>query len=140
MPIFLVGLQRSGTNMLARALETSPEFEVHNENDSRAFDRFRLKPDLVIRNLVASSAHRYILFKPLIDSHRINGLLDQLATPTPGRALWVYRSVEGRTRSAIAKFGDNNLWVLRAIAAGRTDGLWQAEHLPASVLHTRQLK
>ena len=32
-PVYLVGLQRSGTNMLARGLDIAPEFEVHNEND-----------------------------------------------------------------------------------------------------------
>ena len=36
-PVYLVGLQRSGTNMLARGLDTAPEFEVHNENDRAAF-------------------------------------------------------------------------------------------------------
>src|SRR5438105_2410693 len=37
VPVYLVGLQRSGTNMLVRGLEQSPEFEVHNENDPKAF-------------------------------------------------------------------------------------------------------
>jgi len=64
-PVFLIGLQRSGTNMIARGLEEAPEFEVRNENDRAAFDRFRLRPDPMVRDLVMRSGHRYVLFKPL---------------------------------------------------------------------------
>lgn len=125
-PVFLVGLQRSGTNMLVRGLERSPEFEVRNENDRAAFVRFRLRPDPVIRDLVERSGHRYVLFKPLCDSHRTAELLDRLGTPSPGRAIWVYRDVDDRARSAIAKFGSANLVALRKIALGQGQALWQA--------------
>src|SRR3954449_6521663 len=64
MPVWLVGVQRSGTNMVVRGLEESPEVEVHNENDGAAFDRFLLRPDPVIRRIVLESCHRYVLFKP----------------------------------------------------------------------------
>lgn len=126
-PVFLVGLQRSGTNMVARALESNPEFEVRNENDRQAFDRFRLRPLPVIRDLVMQSRQRFLVLKPLIDSHRVDELLRDLETPSHPRALWTYRSMEGRTRSAVAKFGDQSLQVLRAIRDGRGEDLWQAQ-------------
>jgi hypothetical protein len=129
VPVFVVGLQRSGTNMLTRGFERRPEFEVHNENSRRAFERFQLRPNPVIRDIVARSGHRFVLFKPLCDSHRTTELLDHLGTVSPGRAIWVFRSVDGRVRSAIAKFGPTNLRVLSEIAAGRGDGLWQAQGL-----------
>jgi Sulfotransferase family len=128
-PVFLVGLQRSGTNMVARALEANPEFEVRNENDGAAFDRFQLRPLPVVRDLVMRSGQRFLVLKPLIDSHRVDELLSGLGTPSPGRALWTYRNVDGRVRSALSKFGDQNLQVVRAIAEGRGDGLWQAQRL-----------
>jgi hypothetical protein len=134
VPVFVVGLQRSGTNMVVRGLEVSPQFEVHNENSSGAFRRFRLLPDPEIRALVERSGHRYVLFKPLADSHRTPELLDHLGTPSPGRAIWIYRSVDGRVRSALAKFGPNNLEVLREIAAGRGDALWQRQGLTPELL------
>lgn len=134
VPVYLVGLQRSGTNMLARGLESSPEFEVHNENDSRAFHRFRLRTDDEVAAIVRASRHRYVLFKPLCDSHQIDRLLDDLPVPVPGRAIWAFRDVDGRARSALAKFGDANLQVLREIAAGRARERWQAQRLcPASL-------
>lgn len=133
VPVFVVGVQRSGTNMLVRGLERSPEFEVRNENDREAFDRFHLRPDPVLRALVERSGQRYVLFKPLIDSHRVPELLDTLGTPSPGRAIWAYRDVDGRVRSSIAKFGDSNLQALRRIAAGDTS-IWQAGGLTAQRL------
>jgi hypothetical protein len=134
MPVYLVGVQRSGTNMLVRGLERSPEFEVRNENDGDAFERFQLRPDPVIRDLVMRSGHRYVLFKPLCDSHRVGEILDTLGTPGHGRAVWAYRNVDGRVRSALAKFGANNLNVLGEIAAGRGRDRWQARGLSAENL------
>jgi hypothetical protein len=128
--VFLVGLQRSGTNMLVRGLETAPEFEVHNENDRRAFSRYRLRPDARVAELVRASSHRYVLFKPLCDSHRVDSLLDDLALPVRPLAIWAYRDVDDRARSAVAKFGDANRQALRRIAAGDdSPHLWQGQRL-----------
>ena len=127
--VFLVGVQRSGTNMLVRGLERAPEFEVHNEDDRAAFQRFQLRPDPVIRRLAAESRHPYVLFKPLCDSHRTADLLDGLGTRPAPLALWAYRSVDGRARSAVAKFGDANLRVLRDLAAGGARDRWETQRL-----------
>jgi hypothetical protein len=127
--VLLVGLQRSGTNMVVRGLERAPEFEVYNENHPAAFDRFRLRPDGDVRALVQASLHPYVLLKPLCDAHRTVELLEALQTRSAPRALWVYRSVEGRARSAVAKFGDHNLQVLRELAAGHGRDRWQAQGL-----------
>jgi hypothetical protein len=35
--LFLVGVQRSGTNMMAHGLDEAPEFEVYNEGNVKAF-------------------------------------------------------------------------------------------------------
>jgi hypothetical protein len=134
VPVFLAGLQRSGTNMLVRGLERSPLFEVHNENDRAAFRRFRLRPDEVIRGIVERSRHPFVLFKPLCDSHRVGDLLDELGTPARGRAIWAFRSVDDRVRSSIAKFGDSNLRALRLIAQGGGATLWQAQGLSSESL------
>ena len=134
MPVYVVGLQRSGTNMLTRGLDRAPEFEVHSENDRAAFDRFLLRSDETVARIVARSRHRFVLFKPLCDSHRVDHLLDQVPSRTPGRAIWVYRDVDGRARSALSKFGRNNLLVLADIAAGSGAGMWQAQRLPAAAM------
>jgi hypothetical protein len=131
-PVYLVGLQRSGTNMLVRGLDAAPEVEARNENDRELFHRFRLRGDDVLLDVIGRSRHRIVLVKPLCDSHRVADLL-ALPTGVPGRALWMWRDADDRARSEVAKFGDANLRALRAIAAGDT-GIWQAGELdPAFV-------
>ena len=126
VPVYVVGVQRSGTSMLMRGLNAAPAVEVLSEGNPAAFERFRLRPDPVIRSLVETSGHGYLVFKPLCDSHRIVELLDTLGTPGNGRAIWAYREVNGRVRSALAQFGANNLTVLTEIARGRGRDRWQA--------------
>ena len=129
VPVLLVGVQRSGTNALAHGLDAAPEVEVRNEGDRRAFADFKLRPEPVVRALVERSRHRYVLLKPLCDSHRVDLLLDGLGTTQPGRALWAYRDVDGRVRSALAKFGDVNLRVVQDLALGRAGSRWQVQRL-----------
>jgi len=124
-PVLLVGAQRSGTNMVTYALAMAPEFEVFNEGDRRAFANYRLRDRDHIAELARRSRHRFVLFKPLPDSHSTVQLLEELDTPTPPRALWVYRGVRGRVRSAVAKFGDSNLRVLRSRTADPGFRHWQ---------------
>ncbi len=130
-PVFLFGVQRSGTNMVVRGLERSPEFAVHNENDRRVFVRYELRSMSTVRQVVERSHARYTLFKPLCDSHRADQLLDQIGTTMPPRAIWAYRGMEGRVRSSLSKFRDHNLTVLADVAAGRLAGsLAGAGHQP----------
>lgn len=127
--VFLVGVQRSGTNMVVRGLEASPATQVHNENDRRVFHRYRLRDDDVLRRVILASRHQVVLLKPLIDSHRTPELLDSLRLEVPPLAIWAYRNVDDRARSAVAKFGDVNRQVLAEIAAGRGLDRWQAQRL-----------
>jgi hypothetical protein len=75
-----------------------------------------------------------VLFKPLCDSHRGPELLDNLPLSVHPRVVWAYRDVDGRTKSALAKFGDANLRVLSEIATGRGLARWQAQRLSTETL------
>lgn len=132
-PVFVVGLQRSGTNMLLRGLDCAPEFEVHNESDRRVFRRYRLRSEEVVRDTIRASRHRYVLFKPLCDSHRAPELL-ALRGLAAGKAIWIYRDVDDRARSTIAKFGDSDLQAMRRVAAGDGDRVWQGQRLSDETL------
>ena len=121
-PLFLVGVQRSGTNLLAHGLDELPEFHVYNEGNTTAFENYRIRALPTIERLVGKSRARFVLFKPLCDSHRTPELLAHFGPRA--RAVWAYRNVDGRVRSAIAKFGDSNLRVLRAFAAGEAPKPW----------------
>jgi len=118
-PLYIVGLQRSGTNMLLGAFSEAPEAEIHNESESsHAFRNWALRDDDVVRSIVVQSRHRVVVFKPLVDSHRVVHLIEGLGTPTPGRAIWIYRDVRDRIKSSWAKFGDATGTVVPRIAAG----------------------
>lgn len=129
VPVYVVGLQRSGTNMLLRGFDLAPEVEVRGENDRTVFDRFRLRSDDVLVDTIRHSRHRLVLVKPLCDSQRVDELLD-LEGPAPGRAIWAWRNPYDRARSEVSKFGASNREALAAIARGTADGMWQAERLP----------
>jgi len=132
--VFLVGVQRSGTNMMLQGLESCPQIEVHNENDRRAFDRYRLKPEAV-RPIVAASRCQLVLFKPLCDSQDVVRVLDDPALVRPAKAIWAVRSVDGRVRSSVAKFGDANRQALADIAAtGLPNARWEAGGLDEPLL------
>jgi hypothetical protein len=123
-PVFIVGVQRSGTNLLAYGLDEMPEFQVYNEGNSKAFVNYHFRPLSDIDSLVRQSRAKLVVFKPLCDSHRTPELLDQFRPNA--RAIWAYRNVDGRVRSAVAKFGDSNLRVLRTFAAGEEQKPWNA--------------
>lgn len=133
--LWVVGLQRSGTNMVMRALARTPEVELRNEDDRRAFVGYRLRGDDELRAVIAGSRHRVVAFKPLCDSHRTVELLDGVSPIGRGRAVWVYRSVDGRVRSATSRFGDHAREALADVALGRGRH-WQGEGLPADTLAT----
>jgi len=135
VPVYVVGLQRSGTNMLMRGLDEAPEIEVRNENDRTVFERHRIRSSEVLRQTITASRQQLVFVKPICDSHRVDELLDLHGVPA-GRALWVYRDVDARARSEVSHFGSANLLALRDIAAGRGHTRWQGERLPR---HTVEL-
>lgn len=126
-PVYVVGLQRSGTNMLTRGLDSAPEIEVRGENDRTVFERFRLRDTDVLVRTVRRSRHRLVLVKPLCDSQHVDRLLDLPGVPG-GRALWVFREPDARARSEVARFGEASVRALRAVADGVP--VWQGERLP----------
>jgi hypothetical protein len=115
--------------MIAHGLDEAPEFQVFNEGHGKAFRNFRLRPLPVIESLIDGSWARFVLFKPLCDSHRALELLDRFGPRA--RVLWAHRDVDGRVRSALAKFGDSNLRVLRAFAVGAAHDAWQVQGISA---------
>jgi len=128
--VYILGAQRSGTTMLLECLEQSMDFEVLGES-SKAMVNFRIKSDDYIRDTVRSSHHKFVVFKPLTDSHRARQFLDLLPNSA---AIWAFRRVEDRVNSSIAKFGDHNLQVLRGLVRGEGLDKWQAQGLSPSDL------
>ena len=100
--VFVAGVQRSGTNMITDVLRRSIETDVYHETDPRAFDDYEMRPLPVIRDLVARSPARVIVFKCLCELQDLRQLLD--AFPN-ARAVWNLRRTDDMVNShAKARF------------------------------------
>jgi sulfotransferase family protein len=123
--VYILGAQRSGTTLLLDCFDRSMEIDVLGES-SRAMVNFKIVGDDVLDELITSSRHKAIVFKPLTDSHRAREFLRLSPNSV---AIWAYRRVEDRANSAVAKFGDHNLQILRDFASGKNLDIWQAQGL-----------
>ena len=101
MHVFVAGMQRSGTNMVMDVLERSPRTDVYHENDPRAFERFEMREEAVIRGLVTRSRAPFFVIKALCELDRLPALMDSFA---PARTLWVLRDFEDVVNSATRSF------------------------------------
>ncbi|MEO0421040.1 MAG: sulfotransferase [Pseudomonadota bacterium] len=124
-PVFIVGAQRSGTTMLGDCLARSSQVSYYPEHDRTAFDNFVLRED-VWPALVARCRLPIIAFKPLTSSHLAR---DMLARYAKGRVIWALRHPSDRARSAVAKFGQQNLKLLQQLAGGERPDVWQTQGL-----------
>ena len=133
---FVVGCQRSGTNMLNRTLDRSLEVDRFDEDDPRAFDLCRVKGREVRDALVNASDARCVLFKPICDSHRLLELFDE----HPGsKAIWIYRHYLGVAKSAVEYWGDTTKRYIEDLLAGGGDWgayQWNSEGVSAATLET----
>ena len=130
-PIFVVGAQRSGTNMFMETVDRSPQVWTYNEGSRVAFRDYRLRSAERTARLVRRSPARSVVFKPLCDSHLTDRLLEQ----QPGsKAVWLYRSYADVINSGLRMWGGNER-AIRWITEGRWLDLgWRGERLSLEAL------
>lgn len=134
---FVVGCQRSGTSMLARAIRRSPFVDLYNESDARAFDHLRIRSPQVTNQLVRSSRGRVVLFKPICDSQNVPRLL---LDHNLSRCVWLYRDVNDVARSCVRAWGDHLTFAIRTVLTNREQAGWYAEHVtPARLQQVAEL-
>lgn len=129
-PLFIFGSQRSGTKMLLRTLDRSMETWVYPEYNRRAFDaEYRIRSFDRLEELVRSCRAPVVAFKPICDSHLADCFLERFKE-RKARALWIYRNHHDVVNSAVEKWGDHFVWVMEAIADGRSEEAgWRSERL-----------
>jgi hypothetical protein len=132
-PIFIVGLQRSGTTMLMDVFHLHPETEVFDEaRDSRSFIDFRLRDLQTVRQIIEDSRYRFPCFKIIADSHILPSILDGLRDP---KVLWMYREPGPNAASRLRKF-PNGTVSIRAVCENRPCSGWFAEGVSSSMART----
>lgn len=131
--LFVVGCQRSGTNMVAWTLERSPLVWVHHEHRlSPAFRDYRLRPTPVVERLIARAPTSLVAFKPICDAHLTDRLL---ARHAGARAIWIFRGYPDVANSVVRNWPGHARDILRWIVEGDTDWLaWRGERLGPDAL------
>ncbi len=126
-PLFILGVQRSGTSILIKQLERCLDVRTYTETQhSPAYDKFRLRDLETIKALCRKSRQKIIAFKPLTDSHRAQEFLSLSDT---SKILWMFRKANDRANSAVARFGAHNSRILAQFSRGEGLDRWQAQGL-----------
>ncbi len=130
--VFVVGMQRSGTNMLMEAFERSRETAVFHDFDGRAFDQYLLRETATIRRLTTTCGAPFVVYKALFETA---DLADLLADHAPARAVWIVRRPDDVVNSVVRSFGDLAPQVAK-IVAGEDDGQRHGRNLGADTVAT----
>jgi hypothetical protein len=92
--VLVVGVQRSGTNMVMEVFDRSWKYAVFHDNDPRAFKDFAPRPFDELRALIERQSAPFVALKPMTEMFRLRSMLDQLVHQDRGErgvGLWVYR-------------------------------------------------
>ena len=106
--LLIVGCQRSGTTALQHVFAADRNIVSFGELGF-AFERWpynhRLRKISTVKRMIAMTGASMVVIKPLVESHRVADLLDQL---TDSRAIWMYRHYADVASSNLKRFGDDN--------------------------------
>lgn len=122
LPLFIVGCNRSGTNMVCGAIGNSPHGLDFKESEfSIAFNAYYLRSDSIIEWLIRRTPAPIISFGSILDSQ----FTDDLLTRFDGaKAIWVYRRYQDVANSAARKkWGDHLKNLARWVSRGELDRL-----------------
>ncbi|MDZ7759345.1 MAG: hypothetical protein U5L00_03700 [Desulfovermiculus sp.] len=101
VPVFIIGSGRSGTDIVAYCLSRSWDVELINEDNSKAFDNWRLKDLSVVRDVVANSKACYVVLKPIVETLRAQSFLQELKS---SRLIFVARNPYAAIKSQVRFF------------------------------------
>ena len=121
-PVFIVGCNRSGTNMVCGAIGRSPHGWAYQESEfSPAFNGYYLRADWIIEWLIRRTPAPIIAFGSILDSQFTADLLSRF---DGARATWVYRRYEDVANScARMQWGYHLKDLVRWVARGELEKL-----------------
>ncbi len=122
LPVFVVGCNRSGTNMACAAIGRSPHGWAFQESEfSLAFNGYYLRPAWIIEWLIRRTPAPIVAFGSILDSQFTDDLLSRFRG---AKAIWVYRRYEDVANSCARKpWGDHLKDLARWVAHGEVDRL-----------------
>jgi hypothetical protein len=122
LPVFIVGCNRSGTNMVCEAIGLSPHGWDYRERAlSLAFNGFYLRADWIIERLIRHTPAPIVSFGSILDSQFTNDLLSRFEG---AKAIWVYRRFEDVVNSCVRqRWGEHQRNLARWVAQGELEKL-----------------
>jgi hypothetical protein len=122
LPVFVVGCNRSGTNMVCGAIGRSPHGWDYRESEfSLAFSGYYLRADWIIEQLIRRTPAPLISFGSILDSQFTEELLSRFEG---ARAIWIYRRYEDVANScARMNWGYHLKDLVRWVARGELERL-----------------
>ena len=122
LPVFIVGGNRSGTNIVCKAIGKSPHGWAYQEREfSLAFNAHYLRADWIIEWLIRRTPAAIISFGSILDSQFTDDLLLRFEG---ARAIWVYRRYEDVANScARMQWGYHLKDLVRWVARGELERL-----------------
>jgi len=131
-PVFLLGLQRSGTTMLMFSFHLHPEIAVYDESrNSSSFLDFRLRSLDITEKIISENPFPTACFKPLADSHIATQLLERFPSAF---FIWALREYRDVANSFLRKF-PHATRAIRLVCAGKKGGGWFQEGISAETAH-----
>ena len=134
--VFIVGCQRSGTNMMTDIFQRDIKSRVFGEfSQLSSLDplKIRLNPLRSVKDTIDKIRTPLIVLKPLVETQNITGLLNYFKS---SKALWMYRYYKDVAVSNIRKFGlRNGIIDLEPIVKGESKN-WRNEKVSKE---TRQI-
>jgi hypothetical protein len=132
---FVVGCQRSGTNMLARIFERDFDTVIYHEHHPKVVylhgeQVLRLKPLDLVKRVIDQQRAPVAILKPLVETQNTLKLLDYFED---SKAMWLYRHYKDVADSNLKNFGiGNGINNLRPIVKNDPEN-WRSEHISPQV-------
>lgn len=122
VPVFVVGCNRSGTNMLCGAIGKSPHgWEFRESGFSVAFDGYYLRDDRIIEWLIRHIPAPIVSFGSILDSQSTRDLLSRFEG---AKGIWIYRRYQDVANScARMQWGHRLKDYARWVAQGELEKL-----------------
>ncbi len=144
---FITGCQRSGTKMVLKTLDQSPDIWTHDHRIrdlayalnhdpgyqiSNVGTIARLTSNKQILNLIARGEAPVLAFHALADSQRIKSIFEEVPM---AKAVWIYRHYADVAQSAVHLWGNHQTDLIGRFHRREFDSLkWRAEEISQKVL------
>jgi hypothetical protein len=132
IPIFVFGLQRSGTTMMMNIFEMDHRIKVYKESkENKVFTNSLIKSYNILHHTIDVCKMPYVAYKTLCDSHKIIDILHEFE---PCKALWIYRNYRDVANSYDRKWPHADR-AIRIVCTGGTGGGWFQEGVSEDSQH-----